>query len=352
MADDHLQQPQRAELLAGKLRGLVRNSTGEELETALGSGSGPTGGFVVLSNGSRRGFFYAAGDEPIRTLGPALIWAERNEIAELDLVTDNADDAAGLARRAEAFVTTELPIRVWSVSATELAPAVPAPIATVPVLSPEEWAFAAIMSEAGARPVDDHGRLVAETAGLEVGRVRIAEDHEENAGQAVLDVGVGQADRELHQLVHTNMDADTALRRAIAAVVAHRQPGASPHPLNRMARERWLRAIVLETPSLVGADELRALPPLRPRATVLGDVPCAAMGPTSGDTAAPPTIVVCSTGVDLDLVPEAADYRQREDPTARLVLVIPERDRYPVAERLVSRLTNAELISTAVPWST
>ena len=44
----------------------------------------------------------------------------------------------------------------------------------------------------------------------------------------------------------------------------------------------------------------------------------------------PPVVVVCSTGIDLDLVPTAADCRRLYDPDAGLVIVIPEGDDHPV----------------------
>jgi hypothetical protein len=57
-------------------------------------------------------------------------------------------------------------------------------------------------------------------------------------------------------------------------------------------------------------------------------------------------VVVCSVGVDLDLVPAAADARLALDPLAALVLVVPERDDHPVTRSLAERLTRPATIET------
>jgi hypothetical protein len=49
-------------------------------------------------------------------------------------------------------------------------------------------------------------------------------------------------------------------------------------------------------------------------------------------------VVVASTGIDLDLVPTAADVRDREAPDARLVLAVPPRDASPVTRDLAGAL--------------
>ena len=57
-------------------------------------------------------------------------------------------------------------------------------------------------------------------------------------------------------------------------------------------------------------------------------------------------VVVCSVGIDLDLVPSAADARLALDPAARLLLALPERDVHPVTRRLAARLVEpAEIVA-------
>ena len=59
-----------------------------------------------------------------------------------------------------------------------------------------------------------------------------------------------------------------------------------------------------------------------------------------------PVVVVCSVGIDLDLVPFAADARHAlAGPDARLVLAVPERDVHPVTRELAARLAEpAEVV--------
>lgn len=300
---------------------------------------GVAGGFVASSDGAagdqRHGVFYAGDD---RMAGPALIWAMRSEVDHLHLVAE-ADVAGALARRVSDVDAFR--IDVVAVDGVDLVAAEPQTLPAPPVLGPEMWALAPILSEAGARPVDDHGRIVAEVAGLEVARIDTPTDQ-----PAAIEVGVGEADRELHTLVHSNMDSGTAVRRAVTMVAAERQSG-SMHPLARMARERWLRSTLLDDPASIGLASLTAVAPLVARSTVLGNVPSAAVGATPDGDA---VVVVCSSGIDLDVVPEAVDYRRRESPDAALWIVVPQRDRHAITESIVAITTNCQLLSVDPPW--
>jgi hypothetical protein len=62
-------------------------------------------------------------------------------------------------------------------------------------------------------------------------------------------------------------------------------------------------------------------------------------------------VVVCSVGIDLDLVPYAADARLELGAEARLVLVVPERDAHPFTRQLAAALTRpAELLTVTDGW--
>lgn len=270
--------------------------------------------------------------------GPALIWALRSGVDHLHVVAE-AEHAGALARRVTAVEA--LRIDVVAVDGVELVAADPEPIVLPPVLSAGVWDLAPILSEAGARPVDDHGRVVGEVAGLEVARI-----DEPDGEPARIEVGVGEADRELHTLVHSNLDIDTAVRRAVSMVASERQSG-SMHPLARMARERWIRSVLIDDPASIGLASLTAVAPLVARSTVLGNVPSAAVGKTPDGQS---VVVVCSSGIDLDVIPEASDYRQREAPDAALWVVIPERDRHAVTESLVEITRDCTLLTITPPW--
>ena len=291
-----------------------------------------------------------------RGLGGVLRWALAHGAKSLTVIAD-AEVSGAIARRADLI---DFDITVWASTGPDVVPAVKTAALTPPELPAEHRRFGALIAEAGARPIDDHGMLVAEVAGLEVARVVdvMVTDFSEDGGQfpttsndgPTLAVGVGQADRELQDYIHGHLDDDANLRRAIAAVVQHRNPGSAVHPLTRVARQRWLRSVLLDDPSRLGLDRLEPLVPLRPRHTVLGDEPSAAAGAVNGG-AEPDVVVVCSVGVDLDLLPEAADYRDRDHPDAELIVVVPERDRQLSAGPLAALIPKLRLESIPEPWS-
>ena len=64
-----------------------------------------------------------------------------------------------------------------------------------------------------------------------------------------------------------------------------------------------------------------------------------------------PVVVVCSAGIDLDLVPFAADARDAlAEPDTRLLLAVPEGDDHPVTRELAARLAvPAEVVPVPAP---
>lgn len=314
-------------LALAALRHRVRTITDGEVELDPSQTAGSVVGAVVGGQA-----FYQTGD--LRGLGPALRWARANGADRLIIIAEGAA-ASGIARRAALL---DADITVWRADGTEVRPAESAPAPVPPVIPASHRRFDAVIAGAGARPVDDHGMLVAEVAGLEVARVQEAEP----GGEPRLVVGVGQADRELQQYIHGHLDVDANLRRAVAAVIEHRHTGSAGHPLTRVARQRWLRSSLLDDPGMIGLAALEPVVPLRPRETLLGDEPAAARGESA--------VVVCSVGVDLDLLPEAADYRHRVDPEAELIVVVPERDRGPATSALAGIVPRLLVTSIDLPW--
>jgi hypothetical protein len=154
-------------------------------------------------------------------------------------------------------------------------------------------------------------------------------------GAPRLEVGVGRFDREAHaELAGTGEPTADTLRRVVAQVREQRRPGAEVTPLTRLAPERRLRSSLLAEPSLVGAAHLLPVPPAT-EAPLRTPAPAPAVGATAEGE---PLVVVASTGIDLDLVPTAADIRAREAPDARLVLAVPPQDAAPVTRDLAGAL--------------
>jgi hypothetical protein len=62
-------------------------------------------------------------------------------------------------------------------------------------------------------------------------------------------------------------------------------------------------------------------------------------------------VVVCSVGVDVNLVPAAADARLQHAPGARLLIVVPEGDDYGLTRELAGALREpAEVVTIGRDW--
>lgn len=264
--------------------------------------------------------------------------AEDGSVDELHVVVDEAGAAGHLARQAATFAPAP---KVWRAQGRDLVPVAAAPPDPPVVPPPEAELFAAVLADAGAEVVIEDGVVRGEALGLEVARV-VAEP---DTGEVHLEVGVGRHDREVFALLHEGLTDVEALDRVISEVRRHRRPGAPAHPLNRMAPERWLRALLVREPALVGARTLAPLAPVLPRRNLKERSPAPALGDG--------VVAVCSTGIDLELVPAAADARHVHAPDARLVLVVPEADAHPVTRRLAARLARpAEVVTVRADWRT
>lgn len=312
----------QAQLQLVKLRALVGDHLGQ-LDDVTPLAVTPFGLGAGLING--REAWLLAAERTERALGPALAWARQAgfpaDVERVHLLAEHDDGL--LARRAAYF---DVPVTVWRVEGRSLHRAEPAPAVVPPPLPPAHEELRALIVAGGAIPVVEHGVLVGEVHGLEVCRVVDAPD-----GTPRLEVGVGAHDREAFALVHGDVPTVDALSDVVESVAAHRAPGAEPHPLNRLGAERALRASLIADPALVGARSLAPAAPPVARTNVKDAVPCVA----SGEGPDGPMVVVCSVGVDLDVVPFAVDaWLTGGDPNAEIVLALPARDRLPVTDAL------------------
>ena len=306
--------PDRRRQLHGlKLRALVEEHLSSRLRDVTGTDDGAIG--VAADDRGRELVVALAEERPVRGLGGALAAAQRADVSEIHVFA--TDDAGVLARRAELF---EAPVHVWALNgrAAERANAASSALAAEAPSVPE---LAALMELADVEVVVEHGVVLGEVQGLEVARV-VTDD----LGPR-LEVGVGAHDREAFALLNGDMPTPDAIRKVAEVVRTHRAAGADPHPLNRLGAERWLRAKLIERPELVGAAQLRPAEPPVPRTNLKEPVPAVAMGAVRGGA---PIVVVTSVGIDLDLVPFAADARHHLEPSAELVLATPARDAHEI----------------------
>lgn len=309
----------RLQLNAIKLGALVSEHLGDESGPVVAqSGEFGAGAALTVSGGA----WVLLDEQPERGLGPALAWALRRGATELNLLAERATGL--LARRALGF---GFPITVWHVHDRVLVPATADPLPVPPPPAADHLELLATIVEGGALPVVEHGVLAGEVQGLEVCRV-VTDAH---TAAVRLEVGVGAHDRDAFQLLHGDRPTAEALADVVRSVGEHRHRGAPHHPLNLLAQERALRARLVASPHLVGASEVVIAEPPLARSNLKDPVPCVARATIGGHSVA----LVCSSGVDLDLVPFAVDAR-RALGLQECVVVLPARDALDIQRMLAA----------------
>jgi hypothetical protein len=308
-----LDPDRRAALVGAQLSALLSDHrvTSTSTPTPIGTGSA-----VVDDQGTA---WVLVVDQPERALGAALAWAVRRQASSIHLIA-----SAGTGTLARRAVGLTLPVRVSHLEGRTLIDAVAEPLPVPADVPSTHLAFAADIVAGGAVPVEEHGVLAGEVAGLEVCRV-VDDPH---SGAVRLDVGVGAHDRETFQLLHGDRPTVEALTDVVQFVARHRS-GEAPHPLKQLASSRFLRHRLIAQPNLVGVGRLSAVPPPIPRSNLKDEVPCVAYS-TADDT-----LVVCTHGVDLDAVPYACDALIAH-PASACIIAAPERDVLDIQHRVAA----------------
>lgn len=265
-------------------------------------------------------------EEPHHGLGAAMAWAIRHDITSLDVVAEGAERVGVMSRRAALF---DADIRVWGLDGRDLRVGAAARRSAEPQPLPAHLAFIADIEAAGATPCVEYGVVAGEVFGLEVCRVLT----DPTSGEDRLEVGIGAHDRETFQLLHGDRPTVEALADVVASVAEVRTPGSPSHPLNRLAAERLLRARIVSDPSLIGATVAVTAPPPVRRQNVKDAMPCVAIA----EIGERPCTVVCSTGVDLEAVPFAADAADMLG-LSSVRVAVPATDAIDIQQRLVALL--------------
>ena len=341
----------RSNLFAVKLRALARDGLCINLDDATGSPDGATG-YLLVDSGSVDSGSVDSGsvdsgcavvvvlveDRPEHAVGHALALLKRHGATSGHLLCAVGADL--VAARAAMFSTD---LTVHEVVGTNLQPVASREPQPMAVPSPEALQWVDTIVSAGADVVVEHGVVTGEVAGLEVARVVLDEFG------ARLDVGVSTDDRAMFSLLHGHLEPHDALAKVIGIVGEHRRPGAEPHPLNRLSRSRWLRSWLIVNPDVIGMSSLAAAASPVPRSNLKDPVPAAGIGLDANGVE---HVVVCSTGVDLELVPFAAQARAMLAPRAPLLIVVPVRDAVPFASWCIDRLIQpAELMTVTNDWA-
>lgn len=312
-----LDASRRAQLNLAKLKVLATSAGATEL-TPLGF----PGGAAASDDQSTLWVFGETSGAA--TLGGALAVALKGDVPpRLVVITDAADDAGVIARRATYFAS---PTRIDAASVDGTALAFCAPKTPD---SGEKGAQNDFEVPDGVDVVVEHGVTSFEVKGLEIGRVI--------DGEVV--VGVGKHDREGHVMAGSRATLEDIAAR-VRKERRYDMPGGA---MTSYSRERWLRSIVVADPGRFGLPALTPVQPPLPRADLRDN----GIAPAVGDG----VLVACSVGVDLDLVPSAADARAMHAPDAELVLLVPEVDALPTTHRLAAALkAPARIITVPADW--
>ena len=320
VAREHGSAERIAALRATKLAALVGDHVGHPVGDPVSFGSG----VAVIDDATA--WVYLV-DEPRRRIGASLAWAVRSSAERLAIVVDERDDARVIVRKTTGL-TMEVDVRVAAgrqlVACTD-----PAEYEHPPAVSPEHLELRPLIVEGGAEPVVEHGVLFGEVRGLEV--CRVVDDP--TSGSTRLEVGVGAHDREAFQMIHGDVPAVDSLARIVEEVAGYRRADAAHHPLNRLAPERFLRWHLEQHPDLVGAVDLVPAEPPIPRVNLLDSSTCVARGTSIGGEN---LVVVCGSGTDLELVPDAIDARRAAGIDRGGRVVVATRGRVAITDDLVA----------------
>jgi hypothetical protein len=310
-------QRRRAALVGVKLAALAREHAGADVGEVTGFGGGAG---VIAANGRA---WVLVDERPGRGVGAALAWALSRDATSVAILADSA--TGQLARRAEGI---DFPIRVFHVEERTLIEAVREPLPERTPVSPEHLAFRSMIAEGDAEPVVEHGVLAGEVRGLEV--CRVVDDPV--SGEVRLEVGIGAHDRETFQMLHGDRPKVEALAGVVRTVSAQRTPGRPPHPLNQLAASRLLRSRLVEHPGLIGATSVEIAEPPLARSNVKDQAPSVATATLTDGTHA---LVVCTTGIDLDVVPYSVDAVSFHGASSCLIAA-PARDLVPVQLKMAA----------------
>ena len=321
----------RLSLRGAKLRALISDAIGEPASDLESDGD-------QCFDGTRL-WVLADEDDPGSALGGAVFRSIRFGEAPMTVCFDDGEAAAEAARRADALLPAP---DVRQVDGRWLVEVVPAEAPTVVDPPGAPVGFEDLCRSVGVEPVVEHGIWRGEVAGLEV--VRVVDDPE--LGNHV-QVGVGRFDREAGKLLHADQPQSESLAAAADLVRAHRRPGTGAHPLSTLCRERWLRRDLCADPSPVGLVDLEPVDPADQRANLRDPAPAPALGTDSDGRR---VLVVCSVGVDPQVVSATAALVLRESPD-RVVVALPDRDVLVPVEQALARLrVPVVVVGTACGW--
>lgn len=359
-----LDPAQRSQLKKAKLAAVTRDYLDRETasrafeQTGVHSASAEIGVAEVVEAGSLYALnlnghgFVLLSESSARSLSAAMIWAAQQPAQRLTVFADAPapSDARSedLSRWAQYFLLDEQPIEVRLIEGPLSHRVEPAIVPEVFELPERKELLEQHLLAEGLEVVHEHGVTRGEVLGLEVARLVVWPSEAGGDDALHLEVGVGRFDRDAHAAVRPDESPVDDLAHTVSIIRDHRFPGAPSHAVQRLSRERWLRALALAQPSLVGADTLTAIGMTAEPAGLRDAFPASAVGTATDGS---PLILVFSCGVDLGLLPLAADLRAQINSEATLRIALPAKDHHVATKWLASMLRHpAELIDIEVGW--
>lgn len=330
-----------AALRAAKLAAVARRlepPPGDPSPDAAVATTYPTGaGLVAGSNGWLLEEALTA-----RSAGRILLWAVRHGLGHLVVIVGEAEAtlAAEVARR---LMVSDVDVEVHRLVGTEPEPVTPASLPELSTASAVADAsverYLPLFEATGVELVEEGDEVRGEVLGLEVARVI----------DGILQVGVGRFDREITSMLYADLPSEEALARAAAIVREHRYPGAPPHPMMDMGHERWLRRRIVTDPGSIGCEWANPIPTTIPLPNLRDPHPAAALAWRADGGAS--LTVVCGAGLDVDLLPVAADVAA-VNPDSELVVVVPEGELLAPLRSLADHLRrSAKWVEVPAPWA-
>ncbi len=325
-----IEPERRAELLKGKLIGLVR-SVGYDVTEAQPENSNY--GSVLLTKDCC--WLLAEDEEPQLVLGKGIFLLIRNPGLELRVIFEDKE-AAGIAARQATGLNAEIKIMYFYDG--ELIQVAPFAFPDLAVPTPPLKDFEVMCQNAGVSTICENGIWKGEILGLEVVRI--------NEGD--IQVGVGRFDREAGELLNNGKSQIEQLMAAADQVRSQRTAEAGAHPLATLSREKWLRHELISDPEIIGLLELEPIDPVHAQKNLKGFFPAAAIGKSKEKEK---VLCVCSVGVDIGLIPLVAELASLHKPE-QIFIVLPPQDLLPLIEE-ASHLLDAPstLIGVEGAWA-
>ena len=290
---------------------------------------------ATVITGGKNTFIYANHDK-VSTLAIALTLVPPDTILNLILDKPNSQ----LSAQIKGFATR---CSLWIVEGNTLVPHPELNASTPEHEFSIDSGIRSLLEHNNCRIVFEHGKVKAEVRGLEVAEVVLDQN-----GENQIQVGVGIYDQEAHKIINSNEAIETTLLRAIEDILKFRHKESRPHPLNRVARSKWLIHEFINSYKHFGFNEIQYVASPNLPMNISHGLPASAIGKRDSKE----IIVTAFAGADLEAVPTAAQLLEAYS-ADEIWLIHTAIDTYPAIQRQATHLrVPVSFIEVEAPWPT